>query len=415
MKSVGILGGGISGLFSAYYLNKAGFDVTVIDRNEFKDGCSFGNAGMIVPSHIIPLAQPGMIAKGLRWMLDAHSPFYVKPRLSWGLMKWGYLFWKHSTPEHVHRSIPVLRDISLISKQLFQDLARQQELDFGWQEKGLFMLFKAAHARDEMQEEAQVALRSGIEAHFLTGGEVQALEPHVQVEVEGAVYYPGDAHLAPHQLMTALVAYLKNNGVRLLEHQEVVDFGIRNQTVATVSTTSGSYTFDEVVVAAGAWSPALTEKLGLTLPMQGGKGYSFMASLSENVPEIPAILLEARATVTPMDVGVRFAGTLEVTGTDTTVNMNRVQGIHRSIHHYYPELQMPFPNQQEVWRGLRPCSPDGLPYIGRMKELTNVTLATGHGMMGVSLGPATGKLVTELLMGEPASMDISAFDPQRFS
>ena len=415
MKSVGIIGGGISGLFSAYYLLESGCEVTIIEQGDFRDGCSFGNAGMIVPSHIIPLAQPGMITKGMRWMLSSESPFYVKPRLDWDLMKWGYLFWKHSTEAHVQRSIPVLRDLSLLSRQLFQDTALRGDLDFGWQEKGLFMLFKKKETRHEMHEEAEVANRAGIEAQVLSSQEVQAMEPDVQVDVEGAVYYPGDAHIYPNQLINNLIGYLKRRGVRFLENQTVIEFETQGQSVKSVVTSGGTYPFDEVVLAAGAWSPNLARKLGISLPLQGGKGYSFMANDLTKSIKTPAIMLEARATATPMGGGVRFAGTLEVAGTDQSVNMNRVKGIHNSITQYYPDLKVPFPKEQEVWRGLRPCSPDGLPYIGRLSQFPNVILATGHGMMGVSLGPATGKLVSEIVSGEKTSVGIEAFEPTRFN
>ncbi|TDB65179.1 NAD(P)/FAD-dependent oxidoreductase [Arundinibacter roseus] len=414
MKSVGIIGGGVSGLFSAYYLAKENVEVTILEEGNFEDGCSFGNAGMIVPSHIIPLAQPGMIAKGLRWMLRSDSPFYVKPRLSGSLVKWGYLFWKHSTEQHVRYSIPVLRDISLLSKRLFQELAMEHEVAFGWKEKGLLMLFKDAHALPEMKEEAHLAQQAGLEAQLLSGNEVQALEPNVRVDVAGGLYYPGDAHIYPNQLVRNLLAVLKAKGVRILENVAVQDFDIQNKKVQAVDTSNGRYCFDEVVVAAGAWSADLTQKLGISLPLQGGKGYSFMAKPESQSIQIPSILLEARATATPMGGGLRFAGTLEIAGTDTSVNMNRVRGIHSSIQNYYPELSIPFPEKESVWRGLRPCSPDGLPYIGRVKHLSNLTLATGHGMMGVSLGPATGKLVSEIVSGKKRSMDIAPFNPDRF-
>ncbi|GAB3172308.1 NAD(P)/FAD-dependent oxidoreductase [Telluribacter humicola] len=414
MKKVGIVGGGVSGLFTAFYLCKAGCEVTVIERGQLDDGCSFGNAGMIVPSHIIPLAQPGMIARGIKWMLSSTSPFYVKPRLDWELVKWGALFWKHSTDAHVKRSIPVLRDISLLSKDLYQELAMQAEIDFGWQEKGLLMLFKSEQAALEMQHEADVANGAGIEAQVLSGKEVQALEPDVEVDVRGAVYYPGDAHIVPNQLMKELVRYLRRQGVKILDNHTVQDLEVRNGKVESVITDSGSYQFDEVVIATGAWAPVLTRKLGMALPMQGGKGYSFtLPRMAKNI-KIPAIMLEARATATPMDSSLRFAGTLEVAGTDMSVNMNRVRGIVQSISNYYPGMKVAMPQAEEVWRGLRPCSPDGLPYIGRVDGYTNVVVATGHGMMGVSLGPGTGKLVSELVLGQPASMDCQAFEPRRF-
>ncbi len=414
MKSVGIIGGGISGLFSAYYLLQEGCEVTIIERGSFLDGCSFGNAGMIVPSHIVPLAQPGMIARGMRWMLNSQSPFYVKPRLSGDLIKWGYLFWKNSTEKHVHYAIPHLRDLSLLSKELYQDLATQADFSFGWQEKGLLMLFKNAATLHEMREEATVANRSGIEAQLLSSGETQALEPNVQLAVEGSVFYPGDAHIHPNQLIADLVKFLRKKGVRFLENESVEDFVIQDKKITSVKTESGHHPFDELVISAGAWSSVLTRKLALSLPLQGGKGYSFLAKDLSDTMQIPAIMLEARTTATPMAGDVRFAGTLEIAGTDESVNMNRVRGIHNSIQQYYPDLAVDFPEKENVWSGLRPCSPDGLPYIGRVRDYANLILATGHGMMGVSLGPATGKLVAEIVSGKKTSVGIEAFEPGRF-
>lgn len=411
---ISIIGGGVSGLFSAYYLKKLGCEVTIIERGSFVDGCSFGNAGMIVPSHIIPLAQPGMIAKGLKWMLSSTSPFYIKPRLNWGLVRWGMLFWKYSTEQHVQYSIPVLRDISLLSKLLFQDLNASGDVAFGWHERGLAMLYKNASVEPEMIEEAHIANKAGIEAQVLSGAEMQRLEPNVKIDVKGAVYYPGDAHINPNQLIANLVGYLKKNGVKILENQEVTNFEIDSNKIKSIVTNQTKVEADEVLIAAGAWSPLMTEKLGISLPLQGGKGYSFMVNdIAKNI-EIPAIMLEARATATPMAQNLRFAGTMEIAGTDLSVNPNRVRGIVQSINNYYPDIEVAMPNTETVWRGLRPCSPDGLPYIGRVKNFKNLTLATGHGMMGISLGPATGKLVSEIITNQKTSMNIAALEPLRF-
>ncbi|GAB3709409.1 FAD-dependent oxidoreductase [Spirosoma flavus] len=415
MAHVGIIGGGIVGLCSAYYLQKAGYQVTVFDRGTIADGCSFGNAGMIVPSHIIPLAQPGMIAKGMRWMLKSTSPFYVKPRLNMDLVRWGWLFYRHANDAHVQRSIPALRDLSLLSKALYQDLAANGDLDFEWQERGLFMLYKTANAEHEMAEEADVANRAGIEARILNGQQVQDLEPDTRVDVRGGILYPGDAHLNPNELIHSLLSYLRNAGVRVLEGHSVTGFGKADSHIRSIQTDQGSVEVDAVVVAGGAWSPEIASQLGLNLSLQGGKGYSFMLrNLQRNV-RIPAIMLEARATATPMGHDLRFAGTLEVAGTDMSVNMNRVRGIVSSINNYYPDITVEMPAVEKVWRGLRPCSPDGLPYIGKMHTYDNVIVATGHGMMGLSLGPATGKLVSELANDKVDSLEISAFSPERFS
>lgn len=415
MSKITIVGGGVSGLFSAYYLLQAGHKVAIIEQGNFSDGCSFGNAGMIVPSHIVPLAQPGMIAKGLRWMLKSTSPFYVKPRLSWDLMRWGMLFWKYSTEEHVERSIPVLRDMSLLSKQLFQELAATKEIEFGWHERGLLMLYKNAATEHEMAEEAALANKAGIIADVLDSRQVQNLEPDVRVNVLGGVYYPGDAHITPSLLIKNLVAHLRSRGAEIHENQEVTGFEKSGKKIISVLTTSGKFEVEELVVAAGAWSPVLTEKLGLALPLQGGKGYSFMLKNRTQNVRVPAIMLEARATATPMGGDLRFAGTLEVAGTDLSINMNRVKGIVQGINNYYPEIEVQLPEKAEVWSGLRPCSPDGIPYVGRVERFSNLTLATGHGMMGISLGPATGKLVSEVVTNAPTSMNMQPLAPLRFS
>jgi D-amino-acid dehydrogenase len=266
-----------------------------------------------------------------------------------------------------------------------------------------------------MAEEADVANKSGIEAQVLNGQQVQDLEPKTQVDVRGAVYYPGDAHLNPGQLIRSMVAYLRKEGVEILENHEVTGFKTSGSRITAVQTAQGAHAIDEVVLAGGAWSPQLTQQLGFSLSLQGGKGYSFMLRNVTNNVRVPAIMLEARATATPIGSDLRFAGTLEVAGVDLTVNMNRVKGIVQSINQYYPDIEVQLPQVDKVWSGLRPCSPDGLPYIGRTQRYENLILATGHGMMGVSLGPATGKLVAEIVDGQSSSMNISAFRSERFS
>ena len=402
------------GLFCAYYLEREGYEVTVLEKGNMRDGCSHGNAGMIVPSHIVPLAAPGMIAKGLRWMLDAKSPFYIKPRLDSALMHWGWLFYKHATEEHVRRSIPALRDISLLSKGLYQALEQEELFDFGWKEKGLLMLYQTEQMEHEEKAGAEVANRAGIEAKVLSAKEIQAMESGVEMDIRGGIFYPGDAQLYPNKLMVGLKAYLSKRGVALEGGREVIDFEWKHGKVTKILTAQKEYEFDEVVVAGGAWSGLIAERLRVSLPLQGGKGYSMTLKDAPYQVNIPAILMEARATVTPMGKDLRFAGTMEIVGIDLSVNMKRVQGILEGVKRFYPDIEIDSLAQSGVWSGLRPCSPDGLPYIGRVGGFQNLTVATGHGMMGLSLGPGTGKLVSEVVSGKVGSMDIGAFDLGRF-
>jgi D-amino-acid dehydrogenase len=414
MQSVGIIGGGIIGLSSAYYLNKAGFQVTILDQGDFTNGCSYGNAGMIVPSHIIPLASPGMISKGIRWMFNSSSPFYVKPRLNKDLLSWGYQFYKHANPAHVEYAVPALKELSFFSKSMYQQWAQELPFEFGYRERGLLMLYQNASTGKEEIETAHRAHQAGIEANVLSLAEVQKLEPDVRVKARGGIYYPGDAQVIPGLLAKELAGYLANNGVTFKSNTTITGFEFSDRKVESMKTNQGDMKFDFIVIACGAWSGIVCAMLGINILMQGGKGYSFTLSNVEKNTRVPTILLEARVAVTPMGDTLRFGGTMEIAGIDHSINLNRVKGIVDSIPAYYPDMKVEMPSKGDVWCGLRPCSPDGLPYLGRSRKRENVVIATGHSMMGQSLGPGTGKLVTEIIMDEHPSIKLNAFDAERY-
>lgn len=413
-KHVLIIGGGVIGLSSAYYLHRAGHKVTILDQARLIEGCSFGNAGMIVPSHFIPLASPGMVAKGIRWMFNSRSPFFVRPRLSLDLMKWGWQFIRHANEQHVNRSAPALKELSLLGKKLYQDWNNELPFRFGYHERGLLMLYKSHAIGHEEEETAEMANRLGIEAKVLNRIEVQELEPDVRVDVLGGVFFPGDAHLTPRELVENLIRLLRQGGVNIVESASITSIEAKFGKVSGVVAGGEKFEADELVLAAGSWSGILARKLHLNLPMQAGKGYSFtLQDVNKNV-RVPSIFLEARVAVTPMGNTLRFGGTMEIIGVDHSINMNRVRGIVESIPKYYPEMNVPVPPKEDIWHGLRPCSPDGLPYIGRSKQYSNLVVATGHSMMGLSLAPATGKLVEELVGEKSTTIDVEAFDPERF-
>ncbi len=414
MQKVTIIGGGIVGLSTAYYLQKAGFSVTILDEGRLEEGCSFGNAGMIVPSHFIPLAAPGMIAKGIRWMFDAQSPFYVRPRLSRDLISWGLRFYRHANSKHVERSMPALSALSFYSKLHYQEWARTLPFDFGYLERGLLMLYHDVALEKEERETAHLAHRLGIDARILSLSEIQAMEPDVRVNARGGVYYPGDAHIIPGSLVRNLIQFLGKQGVTMEREARVDSFVSEGDSIKAVRTTRGEFTSDHWVLATGSWAGQMAKGLNLSLPMQAGKGYSFtLNDVTKNI-RIPTIFLEARVAVTPMGPDLRFGGTMEITGNDHSINMNRVKGIVNSINKYYPDMQVGMPGKENVWHGLRPCSPDGLPYIGRTKRRKNLVIAAGHAMMGLSLGPGTGKLVSDLVEGKIPAVDLTMFDPDRY-
>ncbi len=413
MKTIGIIGGGITGLCCAYYLQREGFHITVIDQGDLSDGSSYGNAGMIVPSHVIPLAAPGIMNKGLKWMVNSKSPFYIHPAFRKELLRWGWLFYKSSTAKNVVRAIPALRDISRLSRELYIDLVQETGIP-GFSQRGLFMLYQTAAAEKEEIEAAGMAGKAGVEAHVVSTAEVERMEPEVKMKVRGGVYYPGDAHLTPPLLMEGLKAYLKNKGVRFLTETKVINFYIEKDEIKQVITDQKDIVFDEVIVAGGSWSPFLLQKLKVQLPLQAGKGYSFGIKKPVQKINIPSLLIEGKVAVTPMSGFLRLSGTMEITGINQVVNMKRVEGIIRTVNDFYPDMKVKLPPKKEVWSGLRPCSPDGLPFLGRLKGINNAIIATGHGMMGVSLGPATGRLVSEIITGEQTDIGLDVFAPERF-
>lgn len=394
---------------SAYYLAKAGNQVTVIDQSEMKDGCSYGNAGMIVPSHVIPMAQPGMISQGIKWMFNSKSPFYVRPRLSRELFSWGYSFYRHSNREHVERAMPALRDLSLFSKELYQDLAQGSNL-FHYTEKGLLMLYRTEKVGEEEVHAAQEAQKLGLEVDFLSKTEVGKLESGIQTDCIGAVHYKSDAHLSPNLFMQFLKDELVKLNVHVIGSAMIREFQVQGGKIASVKVNEKQLPADEFVLCAGAWSPAVAEMLGVKLRILPGKGYSFNRANEGSQPTIPAILCEGKVAVTPMGDQIRFGGTLEITHTkDHSVNMNRLQGIVDTVNQFYPEMQLQQPEVNDVWHGFRPCTPTGLPYISRSNKFPNLIIASGHAMMGLSLAPATGKIVEELVGERTVSVAIERF------
>lgn len=412
-KDIIIIGGGIVGLCSAYFLTKEGHQVTVIDKGDITSGASFVNAGYITPSHIIPLASPGMIAQGIKMMFNSASPFYMKPRLDVDFLKWTWFFHKSSTRAKVEKAIPIIKEINLISRELFADIKNSGDLgDFHLERKGLLMLYKTEISYKHEKEVADKASFLGLEVSHLNKRELQRLEPNVNIDAEGAIHYECDGHMTPTEFMPKMLKYLKDKGAIIRTNEEVLEIKTNGNSITSVVTDKDHYEPDAVVLAAGSWSGDLAKKLNLRLALQGGKGYRINVERETGI-SIPAILMEAKMAVTPMKGFTRFAGTMEFSGNNAIVRKERVLAIANGAKAFYPELEITSEEIQDAKTGLRPVSPDGLPYIGKSKYFKNLTIATGHAMMGWSLGPATGKLVAEVVVDKRPSMDITSFAPER--
>ena len=416
-KSVVICGGGIVGLCCAYYLAREGWQVTLVERNaEGADSCAHGSAGYVSPSHVIPLAAPGMVWKGLKWMLSSRSPFYIKPRLDSDLMRWGWLFARACTHGRVRRAAPVLRDLCLGGRQLFVELADITGNAFELKTEGLLNLCQTQECLDhETHGLAAIANELGIEARVLDAAQTAALEPGARMNVIGSVYFPIDAHISPRLFVPALTALLKEMGVKFSWNTSVYGWRTAGGRIASVSTTAGDLTADEFVLAGGSWSPAMVHGLGIRLPMQAGKGYSLTLEQPRLHLTKSLILTERRVAATPMGDKLRFGGTMEISGHSDTVRLERVEQIIAGACAFFPELTPADFSGIKPWFGYRPVSPDGLPYIGRLGRYANLTTASGHAMLGLTMAPISGLLVAEVLSGRKPSVDLELLNPNRYS
>ena len=411
-KEVIIVGGGIIGLATAYYLNLEGHDVSVIDQDKIKSGASHINSGYLTPSHIIPLAAPGMISKGFRWMFNNSSPFYIKPRFDLDLVNWGIKFMKSCTSEHVQKSMKSILDINLLSKKLFIEMQQSNTFDFHLESKGLLMAYKTSVAEREEAKAASWAKDLGIIVKQLSKEEILKIQPEVPMEVAGAFMYESDAHTTPELFMNNLKNHLMSRGVKFFLDTVVSSFQKKEKKIETLNTNKGIFKADEFVIATGAWTEGILKELGIKLSIQAGKGYSFDVQDITGL-SIPAILSEAKVAVTPMSGYTRFGGTMEISGINSKINSRRVLSIVNAAKEYYPGIEIPLTSVDKARSGLRPLSTDGLPFIGRHSSFKNLVLASGHAMMGWSLGPATGKLLTELISGYDPSLDLKPYSPER--
>ncbi len=410
-----VIGGGIIGLCAAWRLLESGVEVVLIDSAPAGgENGARGNAGMIVPSHFIPLAAPGMMAKGLRWLLDPESPFAIRVRPDPALARWGWLFHRNSTAEHVRSSAALLRDLNLESRRMFAALAEEDE-NFGLVKRGLVMLCKTERALAEEGEIAKTANTIGIKAELLDAGCVAKLDPDITMDIVGGVHFPDDCHLDPARLLDCLHARVTRLGGRI--HHNAVVREITRDTTGRLHAVRGEGFVESAthfVIAGGMRGSELLKNLGLRLPMQPGKGYSLTLDAPPQLPRLCSILTEAKVAVTPIGGRLRFAGTMEIGARDDRANPARLRGIIRSAGGYFPQINPEAFDGLKPWVGHRPVSPDGLPYLGRSPRDPNLVIATGHAMMGLSLGPVTGQAVADLVTEQQPFRDLSALNPARF-
>lgn len=411
MRRALVIGGGVVGLSTALSLSDLKWEVTVLDRESSSSGCSYINAGFIVPSHFVPLAAPGVVASGLKWMLKPSSPFAISLRSLFTDLPWLSLFARHASGAHVERAARPLLDLLLESRRIYLEWASLYGVPL--ETRGLLMLYRSAEGERHELATAETARRLGLEPSLLKGDEIASIDPGLRSRARGAVHYPLDCHLDPRRLMQTLRSALEHrSGVSILPGCEVEEIDIDGDRVRSVRSTRGDHAADEYVVCAGVWSSALLRRIGVRLPLVGGKGYSFV------VPNpglsVPLLLSEARVAVTPLGGSLKVAGTMEIGAPLSGARAAKLLGMRRSLEEC---LGIPLPPAEklEVQAGLRPLSPDGLPYLGRLSKARNLSVAAGHAMLGVSLAAASGRAIAAILEKGRSEIDLRAFDPDRFA
>ncbi|MDI3259383.1 MAG: FAD-dependent oxidoreductase [Sinobacteraceae bacterium] len=407
-----ILGGGVIGLACARYLLRAGRGVTVLDRNTVGRGASHGNCGTITPS-LLPLPAPGTVARALQWLFKPDAPLRIKPAFDPALLRWLLAFASHCNERDYRRVALVKGELLKASRVWLAELIHEERLDCEFVESGHLTVYRDPRAFERGQGEVPLWRELGLEVETLDGAQARAKEPALNDSVVGAHFHPGDARLRPDRYVAELARVVRTASGEIHEGVDVRGFQQENGRVTAVATSRGDYAAKEIVFALGAWSPLLARKLDLRLPIQPGKGYSITYAAAAGAPRLPLVLKERSVCVTSWTSGVRLGSTMEFAGYDDSLNRVRLSALTRAATEY---LRVPAAGRaEEEWCGWRPMTPDDLPILGRAPQLTNLTLACGHGMLGVSLSAATGRLIAEQLTGKSGSLDWTPYGLERFA
>ena len=412
-SEVVIIGGGIIGLACAHYLLDRDIGVRIVERDRIGQGASWGNCGLLHFSSLIPLCVPGVVGHELRRALTGSSPLFIKPRFDPGLFYWLYRFAARCKPEHKTAAASAREKLLKYSWTLYNELFAAHSLDCDLDRKGLLYLFTDQQHWEHFQATSDFLAQYGFSTRPLDHHQTQALEPAISDQVIGSWHKEQDWHLRPDQLITAWKEWLLGRGAIIEEESPVLEIATQAGTVQHVRTAQTTYRGDAFVLANGAWSPQLGKKLGLTIPVQPGKGYSMTMERPEGAPTFPCLLHERNMVVTPWESGFRLGGTMEFSGYNDNLNDKRLGKLLRGVKEYLTTRIGEQPDLEQ-WSGLRPLCYDDLPIIGPAKQLPNLYLATGHGMLGLSMAPGTGKAICDLICTGQSAIDLSPFSPGRF-
>ena len=408
-----IVGAGVIGIACAHYLSKAGYRVTVVDQGKIAAACSRGNCGYVCPSHVLPLTEPAAIKLALKSLCRPDAPFRVKPSVGIKHLNWFLQFARRCNQRQMlaaGKQLKTILDSSLVE---YRKLIFDENIACEWQESGLLYVFQTKAGMEEFaQTDRFLSQHFDVNAMHIPGKDLADFEPALRAGLAGAYYYGGDASLRPDMLNQSWVSLLTNRGVEFKDDCGVKQVERTDGVVSAVHTSQGTLVADHFVFALGAWSPELSDDLGCKLPVQPGKGYSVTMSRPEQCPMFPMLFPEHKVGVSPFENGYRLGSMMEFYGYDTSISPRRIEQLRRSAE---PYLTTPHTTEEyERWYGWRPMTWDSLPIIGPVPNTSNAHVATGHNMLGLSLATATGKLISEMVSGQPTHIPVDAFRVERF-
>ncbi|MEZ6135550.1 MAG: FAD-dependent oxidoreductase [Pirellulaceae bacterium] len=420
--SIVVVGGGIIGMACAWYLTRAGWSVTVLDRKTIGGACSHGNCGLICPSHVLPLTEPGAFKIAIKSLLTPNSPFRIKPRMDPALWSWLWNFSRRCNHSSMILAAHGIQALLASGMHEYEQWISVEGMDCEWQHKGLLFAYNTPR-----ELEAYSSTNDLLAEHFneparrLDAAESVALEPALKESIAGSWYYEHDAHLRPDKLVHSMRQLLESQGCCFVEHANFSRIVSQGRDALRIETDSGPFTADAYLFASGAWTPLLRDQLGCYVPIQPGKGYSITMPRPTPCADIPLIFPEHRVAVTPMLSGYRLGSIMEFAGYDESIRPERLQLLRDGAAHY---LRQPAGASAtasgengetiETWYGWRPMTYDGLPVIDRSPAWNNVWIAAGHNMLGLSMAPSTGRLVSELISEHTPHLDPTPYRASRF-
>jgi D-amino-acid dehydrogenase len=410
-----IVGGGVIGVCCAYFLAKRGANVTVLERGQIGKAASYGNAGSITPGHP-PINKPGRVRQALKSLFEPLSPLYIAPKPDLSLARWLWLFSRTCSERHLETSMQSLAPLGWASRKLFDEVVETENLDCFFRRDGYYEVFLTERGWESAKQEAGMISRFGFHPQVIAADALREREPAFHERLVGGVFHPEAATVNPHRFVLELAQRAERKGVLFRTGQEVAGLRIDRGQLCGVQTRSGELIEGgAVVLAGGAYIAPLLHQLGIDFPLQAAKGYHCDCVCEEGKPALlrqACVLGESMVFCTPMDGFVRFAGTLEFSGVNHQMRRPRLEQITKAASRYLKTMEGAAVRSE--WCGLRPCLPDGLPAIGPVERYPGLFVATGHAMMGLTLGPVTGQLIAEWILEGSPSLNLAAFRPDRF-